>query len=212
MAGKHCWACLKPILEKQKICLECNSWQNWQRFVTISNTSVALLIALLSVGTLVGTQVKGVYDEYYPLLEVHISGHFNSEARTITLDTYNFGSVSANFGSNINCVFGLEDAMGHPKDNDGLEIEFWTIAPKRVDPHSAHKIEYIPQASDFDPESSQVLCFGALNYHDRATTVEPFFLAIIPREENTWWAIEGWPTTERLIELMYPKPVTFQPR
>lgn len=210
MTEKNCWACLSPLKKQQKVCLNCNSWQNWRRFVSASNTSVALLIALLSVLTLVGTKLLYLYDEFYPTLEVHISGYFNSESRAITLNAYNFGTKSANFGQNIRCTFGLEDAMGHAKDNEGVEVEFWSTTASLVPPNSALQIEFRPQIPAFDPKYEQVLCFGALNYLDRKTLVEPFFLAIIPNASHTWWPIEGLATTEEIIEALYPKQVTFQ--
>lgn len=211
MKEVSCWACLSPLKDKhQKVCLECNSWQNWRRFVSISNTSVALLIALLSVLTLVSTTLLAVYDEFFPELEVNISGYFNTKNQLITLNAYNFGTKPANLGSNIRCTFGLEDAMGHAKDNEGVEVEFWSIDAKVVNPNSGLKIEFIPQVADFDLSKYQVLCFGALNYFDRATLVEPFFLAIVPETGNTWWPIESTATTNELIEALYPKKVIFQ--
>lgn len=210
MTEVNCWACLTPLKKHQKVCLKCNSWQNWRRHISISNTSVALLIALLSVVTLVGTKLLELYDEFYPELEVHLSGHFDTESQVITLNAYNFGNEPAKLGSNIRCTFGLENAMGHAKTNEGVEVEFWSIDVRIVTPSGALKTEFIPQFSDFDHSHHQVLCFGALNYFDRTTLVEPFFLAIVPETGHTWWPIEGQATTKEIIEALYPKIVEFQ--
>ncbi|WP_172978768.1 hypothetical protein [Roseovarius sp. THAF8] len=169
-----------------------------------------MLIALLSVATLVGTKLLELYDEFFPDLEVNLAGHFNTESRLLTVNAYNFGVDSANLGSNIRCTFGLEDAMGHAKDNEGVEVEFWSIHEKIVSPKSALQIQFTPQVSDFDPGHHQVLCFGALNYFDRTTLVEPFFLTIVPNTDHVWWPVEGMATTNELIEALYPKEIKFQ--
>ncbi|PTR35590.1 hypothetical protein SAMN05216376_12035 [Mameliella alba] len=210
MAEENCWACLSPLKKHQRVCLNCNSWQGWRGWVGISNTTVALLIALLSVVALIGEKLLALHDEYYPNLEVHISGYFDSESRVITLNIYNFGEKPANFGSNLRCTFGLKDAMGHSKNNEGVEVEFWSTSARIVSPESALQIEFTPQVLAFDPMHEQVLCFGALNYFDRTTLVEPFFLTIVPNSEHIWWPIEGFSTTNELIEALYPKKVTFQ--
>ncbi|MEP1765538.1 MAG: hypothetical protein ABJJ53_02620 [Sulfitobacter sp.] len=210
MKEKVCWACGSSLKTDQKVCLECGSWQNWRRHVGISNTSLALLVALLSVASLGSRTLLDFYDEFYPDLEVNLSGYFDSERKIINLSAYNFGNKSANFGSNLRCTFGLDNAMGHSKENDGLEVEFWSTKESIVAPSAALQIEFKPQVLLFDPELEQVICFGALNYFDRSTQVEPFFLTIIPNADHLWWPIEGIPTTQQEIELLYPKPVSFQ--
>lgn len=209
MTEVNCWACRTPLKKRQKICLECNSWQDWRRHISISNTSLALLIALFSVVTLVGTKFLEFYDELHPELEIHLSGHFDTKGQVITLNAYNFGTVPANLASNIRCTFGLENAMGHAKSNEGVEVEFWTTDTKMVPPNSALEVDFIPQFSDFDPSHYQVLCFGALEYFDRSGQVEPFFLSIAPETGHTWWPIESWATTEENVELLYPRKVDF---
>lgn len=197
-------------MKEQKVCLECNSWQNWRRYIGISNTSLALLIAFLSVMSLGGRALLDLYDDLFPNLEVSLSGYFDSKNQIIHLSGYNLGNKSANFGSNIYCTFGLTNAMGHAKENDGLEVEFWSTEKSIVAPKTAFQIEFISQVGAFEPEEEQVICFGALNYFDRNTSVEHFFLEIYPNASHHWWPIEGFPTTEQEIESLYPKPVIFQ--
>lgn len=210
MKEQACWACGTSLKKDQKVCLECGSWQTWRRYIGISNTSLALLIALLSIVSLGGRTLLDLYEEFYPDLEVNLSGQFDSERQTIHLRAYNFGNKSANLGANIRCTFGLDNAMGHSKENDGFEVEFWSIEKRIVAPSAALQIEFKPQVLAFDPKQEQVICFGALNYFDRSTQVESFFLTIIPNSDHRWWPIEGIPTTEKEIELLYPKSVSFQ--
>ncbi len=51
--NRVCWACETDLTDHQNKCLECESWQNWRRFIAISDSSLALLVALLSVLTVV---------------------------------------------------------------------------------------------------------------------------------------------------------------
>lgn len=46
---KLCKLCSEEIKKGAIICIHCNSFQDWRRFLTISNTTLALLIALITV-------------------------------------------------------------------------------------------------------------------------------------------------------------------
>ncbi len=192
------------------LCTNCNSWQNWRRYISISNTFLALLIALISVLTLAGSKFVDLYNGVFPDREVNISGYFDKRNRKIVLNVYNFGNVPANLASNIQCVFGLENALGNSMTNEGTEIEYWTGAEKIVLAGKSLLIEYDPQIPKFDAGDQQILCFSALNYLDRGNKVENYFMAIIPNLDHIWWPIETHFTTEDEIQSIYPRELNFQ--
>jgi len=45
----ECWACKARISDGQKYCSECDNWQNWRRYVTVSTTFLALAVSFVSV-------------------------------------------------------------------------------------------------------------------------------------------------------------------
>ena len=210
MSEKKCWACTSPLKQKQKICLGCQSWQDWRKFINISNTSIALVIALISVISLVGSRLLDLYSDLFPTQEVNITGHFDSNNQSINLRAYNFGDVPANLGSNIRCIFGLEDAMGNEDRTGGTEVEFWTTGDRIAQPAESLPIEYAPQTLDFDTGQHQALCFGALNYLGTTNHTEFFFLVIVPNGDHIWWPIESLFTTQDAIEELYPREYRFQ--
>lgn len=178
--------------------------------MTISNTTIALLIALISVTALFSSSFQYIYAKVFPDREVHISGHFSTSDQSITLSAYNYGQVAASFGSNIQCVFGLENAMGSTRTEDGVEVEFWTVEERIVLPEASMRMNYAPQFRPFESGNEQILCFGGLTYLDNSGLVEYFFLAIVPTEGHSFWPIEAIFTTPEQIELLYPRDVAIE--
>lgn len=204
---KTCWACREDLSEGQVICLKCNSWQNWQRYMNLSSSTLSLLVALVSVSTVLAGVGIDQYRRVFPVEEVHVSGYFDTVTREMSLNVFNYGDVAANMASNVNCVFGLKDALSYGKTDLGTEVSFWTTDEKISSPGYNLKVAYYPQLRAFDQGSEQVICFSALNYLGARAHREIFFLSIQPEQNSRWWAVEAWFTTADVVEQLYPREI-----
>lgn len=59
----QCRTCLEDIYDGARKCIECGSYQDWRRYIGLSNTSLSLIIALLSVLSLFITVVDNAFIE-----------------------------------------------------------------------------------------------------------------------------------------------------
>ena len=55
-----CPVCKESIVKGAKICINCKSDLSWKRYLAVSNTTLALLTALLAVAGTLGAQIKQV--------------------------------------------------------------------------------------------------------------------------------------------------------
>jgi hypothetical protein len=69
-----CKLCMSPVPKGAQKCVECGGMQNWQRHITIDNTSIALLIALLSTVGLLAT----LFEQYLVPEKSDIFAHWTS--------------------------------------------------------------------------------------------------------------------------------------
>lgn len=51
-AGERCRQCRRPLLSGARLCSHCNSYQDWRGFISVSNSVLALLVALVSVASI----------------------------------------------------------------------------------------------------------------------------------------------------------------
>lgn len=59
---KQCKTCGEDIKSSAKKCIHCNSFQDLRRYLPISNTMIALIIALISVVAAVSPILKKVFN------------------------------------------------------------------------------------------------------------------------------------------------------
>lgn len=59
--SRRCIECFRTLHKKARICTNCNSYQDWRRFISIGNTTIALLIALISVLSLSSENLVKIY-------------------------------------------------------------------------------------------------------------------------------------------------------
>jgi len=67
---KKCKSCFNDIHLKAKKCIHCDSYQNWKRYLNLSNSVLALSIAFLSVIGIVGPKIQKLIDGNYSKLTV----------------------------------------------------------------------------------------------------------------------------------------------
>lgn len=100
--GAKCWACQSDILEAQKVCLECGSWQNWRRYLNLSTATLGLLVALISVS---GTAITAISDRLTQKVAVlHVSGSSQNVRRGEDQYDVTFNLVIRNLGSSVAIV------------------------------------------------------------------------------------------------------------
>jgi len=63
--GSECRVCLEPIRARAKKCVKCESYQDWRRFLSLSNTVLALLVALVSVSTAAIPEITKLFTTSY---------------------------------------------------------------------------------------------------------------------------------------------------
>ena len=56
---KPCRNCRNQILEKASICTKCSCYQNWRRFIPLSESALSLILAIISVSTVFATVSSG---------------------------------------------------------------------------------------------------------------------------------------------------------
>ncbi|WP_321366569.1 hypothetical protein [uncultured Celeribacter sp.] len=192
----------------QKVCVKCGSWQNWRRFLPVSNATLSLLVALTSVLTVFISTFANQYRTIYPVREVDISGSYDPQKNVLTLDIYNFGDLPAKLATNIHCFLGMENAMEialgmSREDEPAAMVKYWTVENRVIGPRKNVKVEYALQTDALSLGLQQVLCFSALSYLGGKTKIEDFLLTIVPREGDYWWAVDAFFSEELDMEKMY---------
>ena len=77
---KACAACGEEISSAAVKCARCGSYQNWRRYVDISNTTISLLIALISVIGLVAPVLQRISTGTQAILDEELQGIFGGSA------------------------------------------------------------------------------------------------------------------------------------
>lgn len=122
-----CWACQRDIVGGQLKCLECESWQNWRRFANVSNTTLSLLIALTSVGSILVANGANLYREWYPIYDATYSGHVALDGG---FDNFRLVAFVENLGTaNFSMPSGLSCTVSTSK---GAEYLFLTAETNTV--------------------------------------------------------------------------------
>lgn len=119
-----CWACQSEIKPKQIKCLECESWQNWRRALNLSNTTISLLIALVSVSTVFGSAYRNFFEK--KIEQIQVIGEYVDDS-TITLKMRNIGNSPVIVGSRIDCSINFNRKNISPGD-DQLFLSYFAVS------------------------------------------------------------------------------------
>lgn len=205
-----CWACQTPLSANQKVCLECNAWQNWRRHANLSTTTLALIVSLVSTSALLIDKGASFRSQWLPQAETELYGVFHVEDQRIDLVVTNWGDVPAGYTSNLRCVFQLPDAISHPNNtNEGLEVEFWSNETRIVEAGSRATFSYWPQTEQFEVGQEQVICFLAMNYLNETDQVIYELLTFVPADGVRWIAVEAFmPLDQENADRLYPRNIS----
>jgi hypothetical protein len=84
-----CRVCREPMTAGAKKCIHCDSYQNWQRHVGVGTTTLALLVALISV---TGSTVPAILDATSPDVERVQVNLLDPNPEALTVSVVNAGS------------------------------------------------------------------------------------------------------------------------
>ncbi|WP_195819784.1 hypothetical protein [Roseobacter sp. MH60115] len=114
MTEKLCWACQAHLREAQIRCTECDTWQNWRKVISISDSSLTVLVALFSVFALATQSLVAAKIELFPSIEVSTSGVLEFSQRddgrffqtrvTVRAQVSNYGDITISMPRRISCV------------------------------------------------------------------------------------------------------------
>lgn len=130
---QKCWACTHPLNDHQSVCLECNNWQNWRRYLNLSATTLSLLIALISVATVSIPVIMNVISD--PRAAVKVGGglavvspdpakkddkfyHPFTDSKSLSLKLLNIGEADVTVETYIGC-----NVAGSNKDDEFSRFE-----------------------------------------------------------------------------------------
>ncbi|WP_136658383.1 hypothetical protein [Nitratireductor sp. XY-223] len=119
-----CWACRGGLKPNQQKCVECDSWQNWRMYFAFSSTSLALLVALLSIVT----TFFSISDRFVPrgvlvaiangeLMKNEIEFH-NNEKFPIVL----FGHVKCDLTGSLSYIGEEPGGVADPKNTSETKV------------------------------------------------------------------------------------------
>ena len=208
--SRQCWACQTLIGANQKICLECNSWQNWRRHANLSTTTLALIVSLVSTTALLVDKGSSFRSQWFPQPETDLYGVFHVEDQRIDLVVTNWGDVPASYSSNLRCVFQLPNAISHPNNtDDGIEVEFWSNETRIIEAGSRATFSYWPQTEELELGDEQVICLFAMNYLNETQQVIYELLTFVPAQDVRWIGIEALlPVDQATADELYPRDIS----
>ena len=76
---KACKVCAEEIKKAARICIKCNSYQDWRANLSVSNTVLALLVALISVLTAAVPALKQTFTPKNSSISVTFQGANNGQ-------------------------------------------------------------------------------------------------------------------------------------
>ncbi len=118
---KKCWACNSEIVVNQKFCPNCQKWQGYMKYLSISNTTLSLLVALIAVSTAFSEQI------YYLLQPIRTSVEIIEKRNTekpISLEVVNQSIDSIYFSGIVNCTFTIDYSPKKIQSNLKLSTQF----------------------------------------------------------------------------------------
>lgn len=142
-----CWACQTPLKRRQKICLECESWQNWRKYLSISNATLGLLVALIAVtSALLPNLVKlGTRDlKRFDLISGSVTSSEDNRV-TIQLKVLNSGNINVITPLLIFCYSAVEpneDSKYIMSVKAEENFEFHSSERELVMPNEITTVEY----------------------------------------------------------------------
>jgi len=157
-ASKTCVACASEIPGPAKKCVHCGGYQNWRRYVDFGNTSLALLIALLTVIGSLSDKLLLLYTEFFSANNPSVvkSIRFLDDKR-LTIIFSNIGKSRALVDSGVLCRIpivkrGIELARSNlaefrnPRPTEieaSIVMSFTSLSRNQIiEPKSSLAIEY----------------------------------------------------------------------
>jgi len=137
VATKQCIECCSEIPAKARKCVHCSAYQGWRRFSSVSQTTIALLTALIAVGTVFVNSVVDV-DRWLgsfsfnlganatvftaSMNEVHI-GLENSSMEPVWIADFSFCNVFS-LNESISLISDIESLRYRYASNDEVNRRF----------------------------------------------------------------------------------------
>lgn len=139
-----CWACRTLLKLNQVKCTECDSWQNWRRYLVFSSTSLALIVAILS-GL---ATVFSLSERFLPrgvliaiaegnLMKNKIEFH-NNEKFPVVL----FGHIECDLSGKLSYF-----AKDSPEDHSPFDEKRWSIIHAKI--KSVLSVERVVKSGEF---------------------------------------------------------------
>lgn len=105
MWKKKCKVCISEIPLTAKKCLYCGSYQDWRRYIELGNTSIALLIALITVLGLLSEKLIDLYAVIRPVKLPNVSISINKiDADKVSVLYSNLGEAKAVTSDGLLCL------------------------------------------------------------------------------------------------------------
>jgi len=124
---QKCVVCKNLINMGAKKCIQCDSWQDYRQFLNIGNTSISLIIAVLSVFALASDGIIKILEYTRDKNLSEVIGHvMELEEDYLTMFVKNIGPSQAVLSSEVFCNF-----SSHDKKTDLTKIETVYYAAKQ---------------------------------------------------------------------------------
>ena len=81
--ASRCKICKSPIHAEAKKCTECGSFQNWRRHIVLSNTLLALVVALVSVSGALGPTIREMFRPIKSSIYIHVFDVSSNEINVV---------------------------------------------------------------------------------------------------------------------------------
>ncbi len=131
--SSYCKVCKEEIRGGARICTTCGSFQDWRRFMNISSSFLALIIALISVVSLATPVLKEALRPNDASVKFYLIGP--TQTGSILATAYNEGGEPSFFSTTASVV--MTNKYGHAILNyyceiEGAEREVMTIEPDDI--------------------------------------------------------------------------------
>lgn len=116
----QCWACNHEIDSGQKLCSNCNSWQDYRRFLRFSNSTISLIAASISVVAAVFATFSSILTrEKHDISAAVLINRFDGNGESIEFRIRNLGSNPVLLPEFLNC---RTFRYGHTESSDNFSM------------------------------------------------------------------------------------------
>lgn len=136
-----CSTCYKPIHPRAKKCTECDSFQDWRRYLSISSSILALLVALVSVVALAAPALIAMLTPKTAQIELAQQGAVNNQLFVLATNS------GIRPGSITSAYMGFSDFFDDSKNTD-TDLIAMPVEPLIILPGQALRlvVEISPEA------------------------------------------------------------------